>query len=171
MQKGDGIPSEGVGSFWPFATGSRVKFANLLLNQILGTPDTLYPLIPNQHIGAWRVDFMPQWICREYLARRGSTPFRESQIIPSRCPLLGYTLDTLHVEGSIIGHWFLQVETQPEVGIEAYDKGAELLMGFFREQLALFQTSDLEPLGHEIIEACLGGASAKDFEALSRKLV
>jgi hypothetical protein len=28
-------------------------------------------ICPNQHIGAWQVGFMPQWIAREYLARRG----------------------------------------------------------------------------------------------------
>lgn len=171
VHQGEGIPSEGVGSFWPFATGCRVEYANLLLRQILGTPDTLFALIPNQHIGAWRVDFMPQWICREYLARRGASRFREDQIAPSRCPLLGYTLDTLHVEGSRIGHWFLQVETQPEVGTEAYDQGAAMLMGFFREQLALFQKPELMPLGHEIIECCLAGGSAKDLDVISRKQI
>lgn len=49
------MSSEGVGSFWPFATGRRVDYANLLLRQIRETPGTRYVLIPNQHIGAWRV--------------------------------------------------------------------------------------------------------------------
>ena len=169
VHQGKGIPSEGVGSFWPFATGCRAEYANLLLRQILGTSDTLFALIPNQHIGAWRVDFMPQWICREYLARRGASRFREDQIALSRCPLLGYALNTLHVEGNTIGHWFLQVETQPEVGLEAYDQGAAMLMEFFREQLALFQKPALMPLGHEIIECCLAGGSANDLNDFSRK--
>jgi hypothetical protein len=169
VQKGEGITSEGVGSFWPFATGRRVEFANLLLRQILGTPDTIYTLVPNQHIGAWRVDFMPQWICREYLARRGASRFRAEQLIPSRCPLLGYSLASMTIEGNAIGHEFLQVETQPEVGTAAYDQGAALLMDFFREQLALYQKTELLPLGREIIESCLAGAGVKELDALSRR--
>ena len=63
---------EGVGSFWPFATGRRVDQANILLDQIMETTETLFVLIPNQHIGCWQVGFAPQWIAREYLARRGA---------------------------------------------------------------------------------------------------
>ena len=171
VHHGEGIPSEGVGSFWPFATGRRVEYANLLLRQILATPDTIYALIPNQHVGAWRVDFMPQWICREYLARRGASRFREDQITASRCPLLGYTLESLQIEGSPIGRRFLQVETQPEVGLDAYDKGAEMLLEFFREQLALFRKPELMGRGREIIDCCLDGGGVKEFEALSQRVV
>jgi len=53
-----GMQSEGVGSYWAFCTGRRVDQANLLLKQIVETPDTRYVLIPNQHIGAWKVGFM-----------------------------------------------------------------------------------------------------------------
>jgi hypothetical protein len=67
----EGMSSEGVGSYWPFATGRRVDPANLLLNQILMTPEVRYILTPNQNVGAWEVSFMPQWVAREYLARRG----------------------------------------------------------------------------------------------------
>ena len=70
----EGMTSEGVGSYWPFATGRRVDQANLLLRQILETPNTRFVLTPNQHVGAWRVGFMPQWLSREYLARRGGAP-------------------------------------------------------------------------------------------------
>ena len=35
------------------------------------------------------------------------------------------------VEGYQIPRWFLQVDTQPEVGEEAYDKGAKILSDFF----------------------------------------
>jgi hypothetical protein len=85
----DGMTSEGVGSYWPFATGRRVDKANLLLQQIADTPCVRYGLCPNQHIGAWRVGFMPQWVMREYLARRGGAGFTREQIVPARCPLLG----------------------------------------------------------------------------------
>ena len=159
----EGMTSEGVGSYWPFATGRRVDQANLLLQQIVETPNTLFVLCPNQHIGAWKVSFMPQWLTREYLARRGNVPFRAEQLEPSRCPLLGYSLSRLQVEGTVIGHWFLRVETQPEVGVEAYDAGAGMLYNFFREQLAKFDRSYLTPLGRRIIEACLDGASVEDY--------
>ncbi|MCX7718222.1 MAG: DUF4914 family protein [Candidatus Sumerlaeaceae bacterium] len=169
VYSGEGIPSEGVGSFWPFATGRRVEFANLLLKQILATSDTLYVLTPNQHIGAWRVGFMPQWLCREYLARRGPSKFRPEQLTPTRCPLLGYTLNSLMIEGSAIGSWFLQVETQPEVGRTAYDAGARQLSEFFKHQLELYRTPDLDEHGRRIIECCMDGGTVADYEALSRQ--
>ena len=83
------MQSEGVGSYWAFATGRRVDQANLLLDQILNTPDTRYVLIPNQHIGGWKVGFMAEWIAREYLARRGSAKFSRDQVTEALCPLLG----------------------------------------------------------------------------------
>ncbi|MEL6796993.1 MAG: DUF4914 family protein, partial [Planctomycetota bacterium] len=63
----EGLSSEGVGSYWPFATGRRVDQANILLEQMMSTTDTLFTLVPNQHIGCWATSFMPQWIMREYL--------------------------------------------------------------------------------------------------------
>lgn len=164
---GEKMTSEGVGSYWPFATGRRVDQANLLLKQILRTADTLFVLCPNQHIGAWNVGFMPQWIAREYLARRGHAPFRPDQLAPARCPLLGHALKTVQVEGTTISQWFLQVETQPEVGVEAYDRGARILTDFFREQLEPYLgEADLLPEGRRIIEACLNGASLDEYQML-----
>jgi hypothetical protein len=162
----EGMSSEGVGSYWPFATGRAVDQANLLLTQICQTPRTHYILCPNQHIGAWRVSFMPQWIAREYLARRGGARFTAEQITPSRCPLLGYSLKSLMVEGQTIGKWFLQVETQPEVGEAAYDAGAGILKNFFRQQLEGFLVEDLQPLGRKIIECCLNNGNVDDYQTL-----
>jgi hypothetical protein len=161
-----GMTSEGVGSYWPFATGRRVDQANLLLGQITRTTDTLFVLCPNQHVGAWKVGFMPQWIAREYLARRGLVRFRSRQLEPSRCPLLGYALRTLHVEGTLVDDTYLRVETQPEVGEEAYDAGAKQLTDFFTEQLALYLHPDLDPLGRDIIERCLAGAGVQEYASL-----
>ena len=76
----DGMTSEGVGSYWPFAKGRMVDHANMLLKQIIDTPKVRYTLTPNQHIGAWRVSFMPQWVVREYLARKGLAEFQPQQI-------------------------------------------------------------------------------------------
>ena len=84
--KSKGMQSEGVGSYWAFATGRRVDQANLLLRQIVETPETRYVLIPNQHIGAWKVGFMAEWIAREYLARRGSAKFAREQVGEAHLP-------------------------------------------------------------------------------------
>ncbi|MFV1991298.1 MAG: DUF4914 family protein, partial [Acidimicrobiales bacterium] len=162
-----GMTSEGVGSYWPFATGRRVDQANILLHQILDTGDTMFILCPNQHIGCWETGFAPQWIAREYLARRGANKFMPEKMIESRCPLLGMSPRNIQIEGQTIGHWFLHVETQPEVGHEGYDKGAVILTEFFHNQIRKFLDADLEPKGREIIEACLAGANVQQYEELS----
>ncbi len=161
------MTSEGVGSYWPFATGRQVDHANLLLRQIEKTPGTLYILCPNQHIGAWYTGFMPQWIAREYLARRGMAKFRPNQIRAARCPLLGYAMHDLTVEGVSIPLWFLQVHTQPEVGEEAYDQGAEILNAFFRKHVKDYLTPDLDPLGKHIIECFQDGGQLADYRAFA----
>jgi hypothetical protein len=162
----EGMTSEGVGSYWPFATGRRVDQANLLLSQILDTPKTRFVLIPNQHVGAWRVGFMPQWLSREYLARRGGARFRSEQLTPARCPLLGYALYYMQVEGTQIPHWLLEVNQQTEVGDEGYDVGAEMLWEFFcRELHSLSEHPDLLAKGREIIDCCLSRGSLADFES------
>jgi hypothetical protein len=109
---------------------------------------------------------MPQWIAREYLARRGGARFTADQIVPSRCPLLGYALRSLVVEGQTIGNWFLQVEHQPEVGEQAYDAGAVILKDFFRQQLQKFLVPDLIPEGRKIIECALSEGSLEEYESL-----
>lgn len=162
----EGMTSEGVGSYWPFATGRRVQHANLLLNQIMETPRVRYILTPNQFIGAWEVGFMPQWITREYLARRGGCRFSKDQVKPSRCPLLGYTPQKIVVEGRTIGVWFFEVDQQPEVGGPAYDRGAEILADFFKRELQQFLEDDLHPVGRRIIECCLDDGSVEDYEKL-----
>ncbi|MCS7008688.1 MAG: DUF4914 family protein, partial [Chthoniobacterales bacterium] len=162
----EGMSSEGVGSYWPFATGRRVDHANLILQQIQDCSKVRYILTPNQHIGVWQVGFMPQWISREYLARRGGAYFSRSQMKPSRCPLLGYTPGKIIVEGQTIGSWFFEVDQQPEVGPEAYDQGAKILHDFFRRELAKFLVNDLMPEGRKIIECCLDGGSLEDYEKL-----
>lgn len=164
----DGMTSEGAGSYWPFASGKRIRQANLLLDQFIDYDQMRYIIVPNQYIGAWKVGFMPQWIAREYLARRGNSKFRPEQILPARSPLLGYALHSIHVEGQQIARWFLQVDTQPEVGIEAYDKGAKILNDFFLLELANFNTKELVPLGRQIIECCKDNGNLTDYEQLIR---
>lgn len=159
-----GLASEGVGSYWPFATGRQVDHANILLRQIQETPATLFVLLPNQHIGSWAVSFMPQWIAREYLARRGMARFRSHQLRRARTPLLGYAMHDLTVEGTNIPRWFLQVETQPEVGEDAYDEGVRILRGFFEKTLREYLVPDLDPLGTQIIQCCLDNSRVDEYE-------
>lgn len=161
-----GMSSEGVGSYGPFAPGSFIEQANLLLDQFISNTDTRYILCPNQHIGAWDVGFMPQWIAREYLARRGMAKFPSEQLVPARCPLLGYAIRSMMVEGQMIGAWFLRVERQPEVGEQAYDAGAEILTNFFHQELMKFLDQKINPKGKEIIECCLQGGTVEDYNKL-----
>ncbi len=162
----EGMTSEGVGSYWPFAPGLKVDHANLLLNQILATPKVVHILCPNQYVGAWKVGFMPQWITREYLARRGIAKFKTDQFRPARCPLLGHALQHVTLEGYSIPRWLLQVNTQPEVGDAAYDEGAEILTEFFHRHIRQFMVPELHPLGKTIIECCLDGGQVNDYQSL-----
>jgi hypothetical protein len=81
ITESSGMTSEGVGSYWPFATGKMVEQANLLLKQIIATSGTRYILVPNQHIGAYKTGFVPQWLTREFLARRGGVRFRSDHLV------------------------------------------------------------------------------------------
>ncbi len=160
------MESEGVGSYWPFATGKMVDHANMLLDQIIQTPRMRYTLVPNQHIGAWKVGFKPQLLMREYLTRRGNAKLRSDQYQPSRCPLLGFELNYLTIEGAKIPSRFLQVHRQIEVGTEGYDAGSEILYEFFRKELKKYQTPELSATGRKIIDACLAGASVDDYNSI-----
>ncbi len=82
-----GMSSEGVGSYWPFAPGRRVRQANLLLTQIQQTQHTRYILTPNQYVGVWEMGFMPQWLTRDYLARAVSPGSAKTRSNPpvARC--------------------------------------------------------------------------------------
>lgn len=161
-----GMTSEGVGSYWPFATGKMVDQANLLLEQIVNTPNTRYVLMPNQNVGSYKVGFKPQWIAREYLARRGSAKFKPEQVEDSRCALLGYSLKRLKVDGFDVPKGLLQTNHQLGVGTDAYDKGAEILKDFFKRELAQFNTDDLLPLGKQIIECFLNDGTVDDYVKL-----
>jgi len=158
--------SEGVGSYWPFATGRKIDQANLLLKQIISTPKVHYTLCPIKHIGAWKVNFMPQWIMREYLARRGGVRFEKHELAPSRCSLLGYSINKLTVEGQSFDTSFLKIEKQAEVGMEAYDIGASMLNDFFIEELKPYMTDELDKKGREIIDCLLSNGKLDDYENL-----
>ncbi len=160
----EGMSSEGVGSYWPFSTGKKVTQANLLLRQFQNSSLTRYVLTPNQHIGVWETGFMPQWLVRDYLARRGHAKFQPDQIVPSRCSLLGYALRSMRIEGVMIPRWFLQVETQPEIGEKSFDEGARILTEFFHSEIRKYLQPDLDQTGRDIIECCLSDGSLEDYK-------
>ncbi|MHA3946427.1 DUF4914 family protein [Cellulomonas bogoriensis] len=162
-----GMVSEGVGSFWPFSTGTRVGGANLMLRQLVDNPRTRYVLTPNQHVGAYKVGFAAQWLTREYLARRGPGRIRPDRLVASRCPLFGYTLEEVKIDGQLIRPTFLRTHLQSQVGVEAYDAGAKILGDFFKSELQQYLTDDLDPLGRRIIETCMADGTLEDYEALT----
>ena len=155
--------SEGVGSYWPFAAGKMVTHANLLLDQIINSQRMRYTLVPNQHIGAWKVGFKPQLLMREYLTRRGNALLRDDQVQPARCPLLGHELNYLTIEGAKIPSRFLKVYRQKDVEFSGYDAGAEILNEFFKTELQKYLVPGLSPLGKKIIKACLSDADVEDY--------
>jgi hypothetical protein len=163
---GEGMESEGVGSYWPFATGKMGIHANLFLEQIIQTPRMRYTLVPNQHIGVWKVGFKPQLLMREYLTRRGNAKLRSDQYQDARCPLLGYEVNYLTIEGAKIPSRFLQVHRQNEVGIEGYDAGAKILYDFFKKELHRYLTSELSVTGRRIIDACMSDATVEDYNSI-----
>ena len=149
-----------------FATGLKVTQANLLLEQIMSAPKTTNVLIPNQHIGAYHVGFMGEWLSREYLARHNGF-VREKHLVPARCPLFGYALDEMKLDGQFIRQTFLRPETQSKLGNAGYDAGAKILTDFFKEQLQQFVSDDLDPLGREIIDCCLHDGTLDDYLQLT----
>lgn len=163
---GSGLQSEGVGSYWPFSTGKKVTQANMLLHQLIDTPNTLNVLIPNQHIGAYKIGFMGEWLSREYLARHNGT-VKLKHLVPARCPLFGYALDELKIDGQYIRQTFLRPELQSKVGLEGYDACAKILTDFFKEQISEFLTDDLDPIGRKIIETCLNDGGLEDYLAIT----
>ncbi|MBZ0166609.1 MAG: DUF4914 family protein, partial [Candidatus Omnitrophica bacterium] len=116
------------------------------------------------YIGAWKVGFMPQWIAREYLSRRGSARFKPHQLEEARCSLLGYAMHSMQIEGFFLNRDLLQVNTQPEVGEATYDIGAKILNEFFKKELEFYlQEADLDLTGRKIIECCMHDGQLEDY--------
>jgi hypothetical protein len=112
----EGMTSEGVGSYWPFATGRKVDHANLLLNQIVATPKVVHILHAEPARGAWEMGFMPSgspastWPA----PRRGEV--QAGPGAPGALRPVGHALHHLTVEGNALPRWLLQVNTQPRWG-------------------------------------------------------
>lgn len=163
---GSGLSAEGVGSYWPFSTGLKVTQANMLLHQIVDTPNTLNILVPNQHIGAYHVGFKAEWIAREYLARHSGT-VKAAHLVEARCPLFGYSLDEMRLDGQFVRRTFLRPELQSKLGEDGYDECAKIITDFFKEELKEFLVPELDPLGRQIIELCLNDAPLEEYLKLT----
>ncbi|MEN2997571.1 MAG: DUF4914 family protein [Brevinematia bacterium] len=167
VQLGATLEAEGVGSYWPFATGKQVTHANLILKQMINTPKVKYIVTPNQHIGAWRVGFFAEWITREYLARRGGVRFSKEELVKSRGVLLGYSLKEFIFEGQEIDIGFVRVELQPLVGEQGYDEGYKQLYDFFvSKTLPFYESPELDPIGKKILSCLYDKGSIEDFESI-----
>jgi len=162
-----GMVAEGVGSFWPFSTGTKVGAANLLLERIINAPRTRYVLTPNQHVGAYNVGFAAEWLTREYLARRGQGQVKMEALEPARFPLFGYAMKEMKIDGQQIRPTLLQPNLQSRVGEAAYDEGAKIISDFFKQELPQYLTDELSPLGRQIIETCLNDGTLEDYLALT----
>ena len=120
-------------------------------------------LIPNQHIGSYRVGFTAEWIAREYLARRGGVNMKMDRLSPARCALMGYALNEMKVDGQRISSRFLRPELQESLGEDGYDKGAEILYDFFTKVLADYNLDEMDPTGRKIIECFHDRGSVEDY--------
>lgn len=99
-----------------------------------------------------------------YMRRRDpDTMLIGDQYQAARCPLLGFELNYLTIEGAKIPSRFLQVHKQTEVENAGYDAGAEILYDFFRTELQKYLVPGLHPTGRRIIETCLRGGSVEEY--------
>lgn len=156
------LTSEGVGSFWPFASGKFIDLANILLEQIINSPNICYILLPNQHIGCYKVGFSTQWIVREYLARRGSK-FNVEYLRPSPLALLGYEPNQIKINGQFIPNELLHPYEQIELGMDGYNKGAEILTTFAKQELKKYYANEMNQLGKSILDIAISNGKLEDY--------
>ena len=87
--------------------------------------------------------------------------------MPARCPLFGYSMDEMKIDGQYIRQSFLRPEYQSKLGFDGYDAGARILTDFFKEQLKQFMTDELDPLGRQIIELVMRDAPLDEYLKLT----
>ena len=88
---------------------------------------------------------------------------KRDRLIPARCPLLGYALKEMKVDGQQISSRFLRPERQETLGVEGYDKGAKILYDFFAQELSAFDVPELHPIGKEILKCFQENGSIEDY--------
>ena len=142
--------------------GAKISDAFGMMETVLqnGTADRI---LTTGVIGVYQVGFAAEWIAREYLGRHGGAHIKMKHLTPARCPLLGYAMKDLSIDGQCIRQTFLRPETQSRLGEDGYDQGAKILVDFFKETLQQYLTEELDPLGREIIECCLRDGSLEDY--------
>ena len=85
------------------------------------------------------------------------------RLVPARCPLMGYALTEMKVDGQRISSRFLRPERQEYLGEEGYDKGAEILYNFFAKVLAEYDLTEMDETGKRIIECFNDRGSVEDY--------
>jgi hypothetical protein len=88
-------------------------------------------------------------------------------LVEARCPLFGYCLDEMKIDGQYIRLNFLRPELQVRLGDEGYDAGAKILTDFFKKELQQFLVPELDPLGRQIIERCMNDAPLSEYLKLT----
>ena len=109
---------------------------------------------------------MGEWLSREYLARMSGV-VKERHVTPARCPLFGYAMKDIKLNGQYVRQTFLRPEMQSKLNEEGYDAGAKILTDFFKEEIRQYLTEDLDPLGRDIINCCLNDGTLEDYLALT----
>ena len=132
----------------------------------MNSPNTTNVLIPNQHIGAYHVGFMGEWLSREYLC---PPPWHGAREASGARALRAVRLRARRDEARrpVRPSDLPAPRDAVQAGTEGYDAGAKILADFHREQVAQFVCDDLDPLGKEIIDCCLHDGTLDDYLALT----
>ena len=88
---------------------------------------------------------------------------RMDRLTPALCPILGYCLKDMKVDGQHIPPKFLRPELQELLGQEGYQVGAKILTDFFAKELAVYDTPELHPVGRQVLECFAKGGSVEDY--------
>ena len=88
----EGLSSEGVGSYWPFATGRPRGPGEPAAPADRAGHAGAVRALPNQHIGAWEVGFMPQWMPASIWPAAAAPAPAGRRSSPARCAPLGHAI-------------------------------------------------------------------------------
>jgi hypothetical protein len=109
-----------------------VDQANLLLRQIVETPETRYVLIAEPAYWGVEGGIHGGVDCARVPGAAGQREVWREQVREAICPLLGYIPHQLRIEGSMIPRVFLAVEEQIQGGMDVYEEGARQWREFLR---------------------------------------
>ena len=102
----------------------------------------------------------------EYLKEHAGE-IKAKHLTPARCPLFGYALVDMKLDGQYVRQTFLRPETQSKLGTKGYDAGAKILTYFFKSEIRQYPTQELDELGRSIIECCLNDGTLDDYLKLT----